>query len=135
MHDVRVSEARPISELEMAAAGLRAFIRIAQAWELSVEEQLVLLGSPGRSTFFTWRKQPEKAHLSRDTLERLSYILGIFKALQILFPTPADADAWVRKPNQAFGGRPALAVMLAGNVSDLNDVRRYLDAVRGGGWS
>jgi hypothetical protein len=127
----------PIGPQALAAAGLRAFVRIAQAWGLSVEEQLVLLGQPPRSTFFAWRKQPEKAALSRDTLERLSNVLGIYKSLQILLPDDSAADAWVRKPNAAvpFGGRSALDRMLAGNVSDLNFVRRYLDGVRGGGWS
>jgi Protein of unknown function (DUF2384) len=122
---------------QMAAAGLRAFVRIAEAWGLSIDEQLALLGQPPRSTFFAWRKQPEKAALSRDTLERLSNLLGIYKSLQILLPEPAAADRWVRQPNSAapFGGGSVLQRMLAGNVSDLNFVRRYLDGVRGGGWS
>jgi hypothetical protein len=121
----------------MAGAGLRAFARVAQAWSLSVEEQLVLLGQPPRSTYFAWRKQPDKASLSRDTLERLSNLLGIYKSLQILLPDAAAADAWVRKPNAAapFGGGSALDRMMAGNLSDLNFVRRYLDGMRGGGWS
>jgi hypothetical protein len=122
---------------EMAAAGLRAFERIAQAWGLSVDEQLTLLGEPPRSTFFAWRKAPEKASLSRDTLERLSCLLGIWKCLQILLPEPAAADSWLRQPNSAapFGGHSALQRMLAGNLSDLHLVRTYLDSVRGGGWS
>ena len=126
-----------IAPQRLAAAGLRAFARIAQAWGLSVDEQLTLLGQPPRSTYFAWRKQPERAALSRDTLERLSNLLGIYKALQILLPEARAADAWVRQPNSAapFGGRSALERMLAGNVSDLNLVRRYLDGVRGGGWS
>ena len=126
-----------ISAARMAEAGLRAFCRIAEAWGLSVDEQLALLGQPPRSTWFAWRKHPERAALARDTLERLSNILGIYKSLQILLPDPAAADAWVRQPNSAppFGGNSALARMLAGNVSDLNLVRRYLDGVRGGGWS
>ena len=126
-----------VSPQDMAAAGLRAFERIAQAWGLNVDEQLCLLGAPPRSTYFSWRKHPEKASLPRDTLERLSNLLGIYKSLQILLPEPSAADAWVRKPNSAplFGGRSALARMLAGNVSDLNLVRRYLDGVRGGGWA
>ena len=123
--------------LRLSAAGLRAFIRIAEAWGLGLDEQLVLLGQPPRSTFYAWRKAPESARLPRDTLERLSNLLGIYKSLQILLPEPAAADAWVRQPNQAplFAGRSALQVMLGGNVSDLNLVRRYLDGVRGGGWS
>ena len=130
-------KAAPVSQAQMSAAGLRAFARIAQAWGLSVDEQLALLGEPPRSTFFAWRKQPERAALPRDTLERLSNILGIYKSLQILLPDAAAADSWLRQPNTAapFGGGSALARMLAGNVSDLNLVRRYLDGVRGGGWS
>jgi hypothetical protein len=126
-----------VSLERLGAAGLRAFARIAQAWGLSVDEQLCLLGQPPRSTFFAWRKHPDKATLPRDTLERLSNLLGIYKSLQILLPEGAAADAWVREPNSAppFGGRSALDRMLAGNVSDLNLVRRYLDGVRGGGWS
>ena len=138
MNAVLAPQAAPVINTDhMAAAGLRAFSRMAEAWELSVDEQLNLLGQPPRSTYFAWRKQPDKAGLSRDTLERLSNLLGIYKSLQILLPDAAAADAWVRKPNAAppFGGRSALARMLAGNVSDLNLVRRYLDGVRGGGWS
>lgn len=119
---------------EMSAAGLRAFFRIAGDWDLSVEEQIVLLGSPGRSTFFKWKQSPQSARLGRDTLERLSLLLGIYKALQILLPQPAAADTWIKRPNSAppFGGRRALDRMLAGNVSDLVAVRQYLDAMRGG---
>jgi hypothetical protein len=126
-----------VSSGEMAAAGLRAFARLAEAWQLTVDEQIRLLGEPARSTFFAWRKHPDRASLPRDTLERLSNLLGIWKSLQILLPDPAAADAWVRRPNAAppFGGRSALDRMLAGNVSDLHFVRRYLDGVRGGGWS
>ena len=125
------------SPAEMAAAGLRAFARIAELWGLTVDQQLRLLGEPPRSTYFAWRKDPDTAHVPRDVLERLSNLLGIYKSLQILLPDAADADAWIHKPNGApgFGGRSALERMLAGNVSDLNAVRRYLDAVRGGGWS
>ena len=145
-HEIRMSavvtpvpepRAADLPPERLAAAGLRAFARIADAWGLTVDEQLRLLGQPPRSTFFAWRKHPDKASLPRDTLERLSNILGIWKSLQILLPDPAAADAWVRKPNEAaeFGGRSALDRMLAGNVGDLHDVRRYLDGVRGGGWS
>ena len=119
---------------DLSAAGLRAFFNIARDWELSAEEQIVLLGSPGRSTFFKWKQDPESARLARDTLERLSLILGIYKALQILLPEPKAADTWIKRPNGAppFGGRPALDRMLAGNISDLVAVRQYLDAMRGG---
>lgn len=118
---------------DVAGAALRTFFRIAAAWDLSVEEQLTLLGGPARSTLFTWKKRGAD-RLPHDVLERLSYIFGIWKALQILLPDGASADAWIRRPNAAtpFGGRSALERMLSGNVSDLYEVRRYLDAERGG---
>jgi len=113
-------------------AGLRAFTRIAEAWHLSIPEQLSLLGITSRSTYFKWRKEPHPK-LPRDTLERLSYLLGIYKALQLLLPDAHAADEWIRRPNDAplFGGRSALERMLSGNVADLYIVRQYLDAQRG----
>ena len=127
------TQAKPSSR-DMAAAGLRAFFNIARDWGLNTEAQMVLLGAPGRSTFFKWKSAPDTADLKRDTLERLSYLLGIYKALQILLPDTAAADAWVKKPNTAplFGGQSALDRMLGGNVADLVAVRQYLDAQRGG---
>jgi hypothetical protein len=111
---------------------LRAFAQIAEAWGLSVAEQLKLLGIASRSTFFKWRREREP-RLPQDTLERLSYLLGIYKSLQILLPDPRAADAWVRQPNSAppFGGRSALERMLSGQVADLYVVRQYLGAERG----
>jgi hypothetical protein len=124
----------PLTSRDISAAGLRAFFNIAQAWGLNTDEQMTLLGSPARSTFFKWKSAPENADLKRDTLERLSYLLGIYKALQILLPDSSAADAWVKKPNIAplFGGKSALERMLGGNISDLLAVRQYLDARRGG---
>lgn len=124
--------ARPAGQADVAGAGLRAFFGIAAAWGLGIDEQITLLGSPGRSTYFKWKREGATS-MPRDVLERVSYILGIYKALQILIPDPAAADAWVRRPNAAplFGGRSALERMLSGNVADLFLVRRYLDAERG----
>jgi hypothetical protein len=116
----------------LGAPALRTFFRIAEAWGLSTKEQQTLLGSPPRSTFFNWKAGA--GSVPRDTLERISYVLGIYKNLQILLPEPSVADAWVRKPNQAplFHGRSALDLMLSGNVADVYVVRQYLDAQRGG---
>ncbi|HSK17587.1 MAG TPA: MbcA/ParS/Xre antitoxin family protein [Longimicrobiales bacterium] len=124
---------RPVTEPQMAQAGLRTFFRIAGLWDLSVEEQITLLGSPARSTYFKWKREGVES-LPRDVLERISYVLGIYKDLQLLLPDEEAADTWVRRPNDAppFGGRSALERMLSGNVSDLYEVRRYLDAERGG---
>jgi hypothetical protein len=117
----------------LSAPALRTFFRIAALWELNVDEQMTLLGVTSHSTFFKW-KRAQDVTLPKDTLERISYILGIYKALQILLPDERAADAWIRKPNTAplFGGQSALNRMLSGHVSDLYVVRQYLDAQRGG---
>jgi Protein of unknown function (DUF2384) len=110
-------------------ATLEAFMEITGRWGLSVDEQIILLGSPARSTFFKWKK--EGGLFPRDTLERISHIFNIFKNLEILFPDTANADAWVRQPNRNWGERSALSRMLEGSLSELYEVRRYLDAKRG----
>ena len=86
---------------------------------------MALLGNPSKSTFYRW-KQIADLSLPQDTLERMSYIFGIYSALQVLLPQAEAADAWVRKPNTApmFGGRSALERMLSGQVSDLYVVRQ-----------
>ncbi len=125
--------ATSLDRRSLSRPALRTFFRIAGLWGLSVEEQMILLGLTARSTFFKWKKGPT-TNLPMDTLERISYILGIYKALQILLPDERAADEWVRRPNTAplFSGRPALDRMLSGQVADLFVVRQYLDAERGG---
>ena len=128
--------ARPAAAFDrkgLSGPALRTFFRIADLWSLSVEEQMNLLGLTARSTFFKWKKNPNTV-LPKDTLERISYVLGIYKALQLLLPNPQAADEWVRRPNTAplFAGRSALDRMLSGQVADLFVVRQYLDAQRGG---
>jgi hypothetical protein len=115
-----------------AAAALRTFFRLAEAWKLGIAEQTTLLGV-ARTTLYQW-KQGKVAPLDRHLLERLSHLFGIYSSLHILFPVVDRADAWVRKPNTAplFAGRSALDRMLGGQVSDLWVVRQYLDAQRGG---
>ena len=113
------------------AVALRAFFRLAELWGLTMEQARVLLGRPSRATLYNW-KAGRAGTLPHDTLQRISYLLGIHKALQILYGDAALADAWVRRPNAAFGGRSALEHMLAGDVTDLAAVRAHLDAARGG---
>src|SRR5687767_11592876 len=117
-----------------AGAALRTFFNVARAWQLNAAEEQRLLGVQ-RSTLYAWRAGDFPARLDADTLERLSYVFGIYSALQVLFPVAERADAWIRRPNTAplFGGDSALARMLGGRVADLFQVRQYLDAVRGGG--
>jgi hypothetical protein len=132
LHSVQAGREGSREAVAAGGAGLRAFTRIAELWHLSIPEQLSLLGITSRSTYFKWRKEPQP-RLPRDTLERLSYLMGIYKALQLLLPDTQAADEWIRRPNQAplFGGKSALERMLSGNVADLYTVRQYLDAQRG----
>ncbi|PRH81971.1 MbcA/ParS/Xre antitoxin family protein [Arenimonas caeni] len=117
---------------ELGGPALRAYFAITEAWGLKNAEARRLLGDPPESTWYKWKKLRD-GQPGRDVLERISYVLGIYKALQILFPDPTRADAWLRKPNSAlpFGGGSALDRMLSGNVADLYVVRSYLDAQRG----
>lgn len=117
---------------DMSGPALRAFFNIASAWKLNTAQQRTLLGNPASSTFFKWKKELGGS-LPRDVLERISYVLGIYKALQILIPDEGRADAWITNPNFAplFQGQSALDRMLGGNVADLYAVRQYLDAQRG----
>lgn len=121
-----------LSSASAAQAALRTFWRLSEAWELGAQEQATLLGV-GRTTLYQW-KSGKVGPLDRHVLERLSYLFGIYAALQILLPVAERADEWVRKPNQApvFGGSSALDRMLGGQVADLYVVRQYLDAQRGG---
>ena len=115
-----------------AEAALRTFWRLAEAWTLTTAEQITLLGV-ARTTLYQW-KQGKVGPLDRHVLERLSYLFGIFAALQILLPVPERANEWLRKPNTAafLAGSSALDRMLGGQVADLFVIRQYLDAERGG---
>ena len=123
--------AKPPVSAGTVAAGLRAFFRIMDLWDVDNRQAMVLLGHPARSTFFNWKKG-RVGGVPYDTIRRISYLLGIYKALQILYSQPRMADAWINKPNEAFGGRSALDRMTGGDVTDVAVVREYLDAVLSG---
>ena len=114
---------------EEGAAMLRAVLRLFAKWSLTDEEAATLLDLPLR-TYRRW-KAGQPGRLDRDTKARLSNILGIHKALRIIFRDAERVYAWVKAPNASFGGRSALDVMLGGELTDLMRVRRYLDAERG----
>ncbi|WP_260928076.1 MbcA/ParS/Xre antitoxin family protein [Novosphingobium sp. 9] len=122
--------AKAFSRKDLTGPALRTFFRIAEAWGLKEAEQMRLLGLDSRSTLQSWKRGAVSA-LSKDALERISYVMGIYKGLHVLLPQ--TADDWVRKPNSAapFGGRSALERMLSGQVADLYVVRQYVDAQRG----
>lgn len=130
---IKTLSATTVKRKDLSGPALRAFFRIAELWGLSVSDQMTLLGVTARSTFFKWKKDADVA-LQKDTIERISYILGIYKALQILLPNEKASDEWIKRSNSTplFAGRSALDRMLSGHVADLFVVRQYLDAQRGG---
>jgi uncharacterized protein (DUF2384 family) len=109
---------------------LEFFFKLAEIWDLSTDQQIKLLGSPARSTYFRWRK--DGGDVSVDTLERISHLGSVYKALGILLDLPEAAVRWIRRPNRYFEGASALDIMLSGNLSDIIRVRQYVDAQRGG---
>lgn len=125
----------PIDSTKVSTAASKTFLNIVDAWGLTQSEAMTLLGyeESTRSTYFSWKREPASVKLQKEKLERLSYVFGIYKALQVLLPNPASADAWIRKPNSAplFNGDSALSRMLSGNVADLYVVRCYLDSESG----
>ncbi|MBL4639993.1 MAG: DUF2384 domain-containing protein [Kordiimonadaceae bacterium] len=113
---------------QLAPMGLRAFFKLSDHWGLSVEQQMILLGRPSRSTFYNWRAG-KISGVPHDTLSRLSHILAIQHALNILFDNAEQAFGWIRKENAQLAGQSALDRLLAGELMDLYFIRTYLDGL------
>ncbi|MGH7057434.1 MAG: MbcA/ParS/Xre antitoxin family protein [Acetobacteraceae bacterium] len=111
------------------AAAMRGFFAIMEAWDVRSEDARALLGAPPPRTYYAWRAG-HAVRVSADTLRRIGYVAGIFKALELLYSDPHLADGWVKRPNRAFGGQSPLERMRAGDVTDLAAVRSYLDSAR-----
>ncbi|KXF75032.1 hypothetical protein ATN84_20300 [Paramesorhizobium deserti] len=118
----------PITD-EEAGAMFRATLNLFRLWEITDDQAAVLLDLPVR-TYRRW-KAGELGRMDRDTKARLSNLVGIHKALRLIFREPQRGYAWVKASNTAFGERSALDIMLGGELTDLMRVRRYLDAERG----
>lgn len=118
----------PVTE-ELTQQGMRAFFAISAKWNLSPDEERRLLGEPSAERLYSLRRDDTCA-LPSAQLERVSYVLGIYRSLQLLFADPVRADAWIKTPNTAplFEGRMALDRMLGADVADLRVVRDYLYA-------
>lgn len=116
----------------LSASALNGFFKLAAAWQLRDEDARELLGGLSASSFYDWKKNPERV-LDADRITRISYLLGIYKALHILYGDKL-ADEWVHLPNTniIFGGRTPLALMLGGGMLAMQTVRQLLDARRGG---
>ena len=133
MQELQNTAQRQPRPQELARGGLRTFFNIMNTWGVSDDIAMPILGTT-RSTYYRWRTHPETARLTNDTLERLSYIFGIYKSLKILLPDRTAANTWVTRPNKfsLFNGEPPMKRLQAGHVSDLFVVHQFLDAQRGG---
>ena len=121
------------SERERLSPGaLRAFFNIMARWQLRDEDARALLGGITNGPYYALKKRPTRT-MDADTLLRVSYLVGIFKALHILHDQ-AFADQWVRLANinLIFSGQTLLAFMRQGGLPAMQTVRRPLDARRGG---
>ena len=108
---------------------LRGFFHIMDAWDVGANDARTLLGSPAERTYYAWRRG-NVVRVPSDTLRRIGYIAGIYKALQILYSDGHLADGWIRRQNREFGDQSPLERMRGGDVVDLAAVRSYLDAAR-----
>lgn len=130
---LRIETLGTVERVQFGAAGFRTFLGIADQWGFSIAERRILLGDVAESTYHNW-KNGRFGEPTRDVLERLSLVLGIYKALRLIFTDESTALRWLRGENAepVFAGRAPLARMLDGSIDDLYAVRRYLDAWRGG---
>ena len=122
----------PAVRRRLSAPSLRAFFATAREWALTTNEERGLLGWPPSSTFHKY-KSGDPGILSFDTLTRVSLVLGIYKALHILYPETAFADRWMKMPNSnaLFGGSTPIAFVLDAGLDGMFQVRRLLDSRRG----
>ncbi|MGH7005875.1 MAG: antitoxin Xre-like helix-turn-helix domain-containing protein [Alphaproteobacteria bacterium] len=116
----------------LSRGALRAFFNIVERWKLKDSDARALLGGVSNGVYYAWKKQPDGRTLDEDTLRRISYLVGIFKALNIVY-SERLADAWISLPNtnRIFAGAPPLRFMISGGAPAFETVRRLLDARRG----
>jgi len=100
-------------------------------WGVTDVDAAVILGGISPKTYRRWRDR-EYGRVNRDLADRMSYVLGIHKALRIIFAEPAQGYRWMSQPNARLGGQTPLQLLLRGGMEDLRRLRRYLDSVRGG---
>ena len=116
----------------LSPAAVRTFFNIMARWGVRDEDARTLLGGMSNGPFYEMKKNSDRT-LDADRLTRISYLIGIFKALNILY-SEALADQWIRRPNDnpIFAGRTPLTYMTRGGQPAMQTVRRLLDARRGG---
>lgn len=116
----------------LSQSALKGFFKLSDAWGLRDEDARELLGGLSSSAFYEWKKMPNRV-LEVDRITRISYLIGIYKALHILYGDKL-ADQWVKlaNKNSVFMGKTPLEYMLAGGLIAMQTVRKLLDARRAG---
>lgn len=129
---IMVDLSAKVERERLTPAALKGFYRLIAAWSIRDEEARELLGGVSSSAFYEWKKLPPRS-LDIDRITRISYLVGIYKALHILYSDDL-ADRWIAMPNTnvIFAGRTPLAFMLASGIPAMQTVRKLLDARRGG---
>jgi len=132
-------EASPLVDLadkaereRVSPAAIRAFFNIMDRWQVRDEDARQLLGGVSNGPYYEMKKNADRV-LETDRLLRVSYLIGIFKALNILY-SESLADRWIQlaNSNRIFGGQAPLAYMMKGGLPAMQNVRRLLDGRRGG---
>jgi hypothetical protein len=126
--DLGAREARE----RLSAPALKAFFNIMARWNVRDEDARALLGGVSNGPFYEMKRHPDRV-LDADRLTRISYLVGIFKALRILHSRTL-ANEWVQLPNSnpIFAGQMPLTYMIRGGLPAMQTVRRLLDARRAG---
>src|ERR1700760_2661981 len=117
----------------LSASALKGFFNIMERWQVRGEDARGLLGGVSNGPYYDLKRAPAAKVLDADRLLRVSYLIGIFKALHILH-SRALADQWIQLPNthRLFAGEMPLTYLVRGGLPALQNVRRLLDARRGG---
>lgn len=125
--------ADPATRRHLTPAAIEGMVRLAAIWRLSGTEASALLGDMSERTWFRLKGGDRTGALAQDVLTRVSALVGIYKGLHLLFSDPL-ADDWVRLENRGmpFHGRRPLDLMIEGGIPSMLDVRRHVDALRGG---
>ncbi|MBV8087890.1 MAG: DUF2384 domain-containing protein [Chloroflexi bacterium] len=123
----------PATRARLTPAAVDGVLRLAEIWRLTGAEACALLGDVSERTWFRMKKGEWSGALSQDTLTRVSALVGIFKGLRQLFSEPLS-DEWIRLPNKGplYGGRRPLDTIIEGGIPKMLEVRRHIDALRGG---
>ena len=130
--DVAANLSDAATRTRLSPAAIKAFLRIMEQWQVRDQDARALLGGLSSGSFYALKKTARRS-LDQDALPRISLLLGIFKALNILYSRRL-ANAWMTLPNSnpIFQGATPLSYMLRQGMPGMMEVRQLLDARRGG---